>query len=156
MSAPNLTWCLPRSHVRVFELLELLGVLELRHEVRRAEPDVAVDVDADDAAGDARIVGHAVEADLRPCRSSPNGSWLPSLVPRAYEKRASLTRLEPSTLVQPPTTRVRVEEVAAPGRGRRAVEDAAEPARHEAEAVAADVAREQVVALPSGMSTRAR
>ena len=47
------------------EVLELLGVLELRHEVRRPEPDVAGDVDADDAADHARVVGDAVEPDLR-------------------------------------------------------------------------------------------
>ena len=36
MSAPNLTWWLPRSQDSVFEVLDLIGVLELRHEVRRA------------------------------------------------------------------------------------------------------------------------
>src|SRR4029453_9765141 len=34
----------------------------------------------------------------------PNGSCVPSLVPRAYEKRDSFTSPDPNTLFQPPTT----------------------------------------------------
>src|SRR4029453_9765140 len=136
----------PRERV---EPLVLAGVLELRHEVRRSDADVAIDVDADDAPGGARIVGPALEPDLPP--PPPPERILRAIVGAARVRETRLVHEpRPEHLVPAADDRVRIQVVLAPGGCRRAVEHAAKPAGHEPEAVAADVTDENIVGVAEG------
>ena len=128
------------------EVLKLVGVLELRHEVRRAQTNQARDIDADDAADHGRVVRHALEADLR---VAVDAEWILGAVVDALRPREARFVHHPGAEHLGPAAdgAVRFQVVAAPRRRRRAVEDAAEPARHVAEAIAPDVAGKHAVGV---------
>ena len=96
----------PRQRV---DELELVGVLELRQEVRRAEAaearaaEVAVDGDAREAAGDDRIGDRSRESSRRRAASGRTTA-APRPTSTATTRSAnSFTIADDSTRVQPPT-----------------------------------------------------
>ena len=126
--------------------LHLVGVLGLRHEVGRPEPQMSRHVHADDAARHRRIGGAAAKPNLRVAVLAEG--VLRAVVGAARVREARLVDERPAEHLGPARhQRVRVEVVAAPRRRGGAVEDAAEEPRNVAEAVTVDVAREEVVVV---------
>ena len=106
----------------------------------------AGDVDADDAAHGHRIVWHPFESDLGVAVDAER--VLRAVVDAARVRKARFVHQARAHHLRPAGNRaVRLQVVPAPGRRRRAVEDPAEPAGHEPEAIAVDVTDEERVAV---------
>ena len=124
--------------------LHLRRELILGHEVRRAQSHVARDVDAHDAAAHRRIGRHALEADLGDAVLAER--VLLAIGDAACIRHAQFIDHGRAQHPGPSADRgMRLEEIAAPGRGRCPVDNAAEEPGHEPGAVGVDVADKQAV-----------